>query len=285
MMGLLLYLSENINPFTFALIFACGLVVLVGVLDDIFNLTAIWRFAVQILASLIVIYFSSVQIFSFGYLLLPNWDLQLGLFAIPITVFGAVGVINALNMADGIDGLAAMTFFMPVLTLALLSNDITMKVWLVLTLICILVFVIFNKSTALKVFLGDNGSLLLGFVLAWMLVYFSQGNKATILPVTALYLVAIAVYDTIFVMLRRIFAGKSPFKPDNTHLHHYLLSKNLSQTSVLLIMILLSSVFILLGLAFMRYQMPEFFQFYLFVIFSIFYYFVMQKAWGQAGIR
>jgi UDP-GlcNAc:undecaprenyl-phosphate GlcNAc-1-phosphate transferase len=280
LMGFLLYFSDNITPFTFALLIASGLVVLVGVLDDIFNLSAKWRFVAQILASLIVIYLSSVQILSFGYLLLPYWDLKLHWLAIPVSVFGAVGVINALNMADGIDGLAAMTFFMPVLTLALLTNDLTMKVWLLLTLVCVLIFVLFNKSTKLKVFLGDNGSLLLGFVLAWLLVYFSQGSQAIILPVSALYFVAIAVYDTIFVMLRRIFNGKSPFKPDNSHLHHYLLLKKFSQTSVLLLLLMLSTFFIVLGLAFLHYQIPEFIQFYVFVAISIVYYFGMKNRWA-----
>ena len=281
MMGVLLYLSGNITPFTFSLFIACGLVVFVGIIDDLADLSPILRFAIQIIASLVVIYFSSVQILSFGFLLLPGWDLQLGYLSIPITIFGAVGVINALNMADGIDGLAAMTFFMPVFTLALLANDMTMKVWLLLMLICVSVFIAFNKSNSLKVFLGDNGSLLLGFVLAWLLVYFSQGEDAVILPVTALYLVAIAVYDTIFVMLRRIFAGRSPFKPDNTHLHHYLLSRKLSQSMALIVIVLLSSVFIGLGLTFMHYEMPEFFQFYIFVIVSMFYYFIMNKAWAK----
>ena len=109
---------------------------------------------------------------------------------------------------------------------------------------------------------------------------FSQGQKAVILPVTALYLVAVAVYDTIFVMLRRIFAGKSPFEPDNTHLHHYFLSKNMSQTFVLFIMTSLSAVFIVVGLGLMHFQVPEYIQFYIFVLISALYYFVMQKAWS-----
>lgn len=281
MAAVLLLVVGNVNKFTFYLMMASGFVVVIGLMDDVFQLSAFWRFVVQIIASLIVVYFSSVQLDSFGFLLSSSWDLQLGIMAIPITVFGVVGIINALNMADGIDGLAAMTFVFPVLAMALLSFDVNMSLWLFLVVGSVIVFVGFNKSKAYKIFLGDSGSLLLGFILAWLLVYFSQGTSAIMKPVTALYLVALPVYDTIFVMLKRIVNGVSPFKPDKTHLHHLFLSYGFSQTKALYAMMNTQLVFIVLGIVFSVFAVPEHFQFYSFVLIAVAYYFFMQKMWAK----
>ncbi len=277
----LLLMTDGVNQFTFYLMMASGFVVVIGLMDDVFGLSAFWRFVTQIIASLVVIYFSSVQLNSFGFLLSPSWDLQLGIMAIPITVFGVVGVINALNMADGIDGLAAMTFVLPVLVMGLLSLDTQMNLWLLLVVGSVVVFVLFNKSKAYKVFLGDSGSLLLGFVLAWLLVYFSQGASAIMKPVTALYLVALPVYDTIFVMLKRILNGDSPFKPDKTHLHHLFLSYGFSQSKALYAMMNVQLVFIVLGIMFSVLAVPEYIQFYCFVLIASVYFFLMRSMWNK----
>jgi UDP-GlcNAc:undecaprenyl-phosphate GlcNAc-1-phosphate transferase len=285
---LLLLLNHAVDVFSFYLIVASGVLLVVGLLDDLYQLSALWRFVAQIGACLLVIYFADLKLDTFGYLLLPNWDVQLGVMAIPVTIFGVVGVINALNMADGIDGLAAMTFLLPVLALVFLSHNLELSLWLISFLMVVLIFVLFNISKNQKVFLGDNGSLFLGFILAWLLVYFSQGHQshtAVIKPVTALYLVALPIYDTIFVMLKRIISGHSPFKPDRTHLHHMFLVLGLSQTSALLAMILSQALFIVLGVGFLFVGAPEYFQFYLFVLMSIFYYFGVQKMWHHINSR
>lgn len=274
-----LSIVDSVSPFIFFLMLASGLVMLVGLLDDIFQLSSFWRFMVQIIASAVMIYFTHVQINSFGYLLLPQWDLQLGYLAIPITIFGVVGIINALNMADGIDGLAAVTFILPVGVLCVLSSDNGMQLWLILLLICLLVFLGFNKSSRYKVFLGDNGSMFLGFILAWLLVYLSQNSTAVMLPVTALFLVALPVYDTIFVMLRRIKSGISPFQPDKSHLHHLFLACGFSQTKTLIAMMLSQSLLISFGVLLFIAKVPEYIQFYTFVVLSCVYYLLMQKMW------
>jgi UDP-GlcNAc:undecaprenyl-phosphate GlcNAc-1-phosphate transferase len=280
----LMVMSETLSSFHLYLVVASGLVVLVGLLDDVFQLSAMWRFIIQISASLVVIYFTQVKLDSFGYLLYPDWYIDLGVLTVPVTLFGVVGVINALNMSDGIDGLAAMTFFLPVAVLVLLagSNDLTL--WLMMLLICISIFVIFNISDKYKVFLGDNGSMFLGFVLAWLLVYFSQEPQAVtsvtlIKPVTALYLVALPIIDTIFVMIRRIKQGISPFKPDKSHLHHLFLAHGFSQPKTLLMVIILQSSLILLGIVMLHSGITEYTQFYTFVLLSIVYYFLMQRNW------
>jgi len=285
MSALLLPVVSAVNIFSFYLVLASGLIVTIGLLDDLYQLSAFWRFLIQILASLIVIYFSQIQLHTFGFLLNSSWDLYLGVFAIPFTVFGVVGVINALNMADGVDGLAAMTFSLPVFVLIGLSSQSTFNLWLFILLICVVVFVFFNKTSKYKIFLGDNGSLLLGFILAWLLVYFSQGESAPIKPVSALYLVALPVYDTIFVMLRRLFKRRSPFKPDKTHLHHLFLAQKLSHTQVLMAMMFCQSVFIFLGVFFLEIKLAEHLQFYIFVGISALYYHIVKNVWSRINLK
>ena len=282
----ILFMTDAMGVFSFYLMLASGVLLVVGLLDDLYQLSALWRFVAQIFACLIVIYFADLKLDTFGHLLLQAWDLQLGIMAVPVTIFGVVGVINAINMADGIDGLAAMTFFLPVSVLAFLSENLHLSLWLVIFLIVVMIFVLFNKSRTQKVFLGDNGSLFLGFVLAWLLVYFSQGHMsyaAVIKPVTALFLVALPIYDTIFVMLKRIRAGHSPFKPDKTHLHHLLLARGYSQTKSLLVMLLFQASLITLGVCFNFYAIAESYQFYLFIALSVLYYLIMQMMWKKTN--
>jgi len=280
----LLLIMDGDDDFASYLLIATSMVVLVGLLDDLFQLSASWRFAVQIVASLMLIYFTNVQLFGFGELLFPGWNLNLSFMAIPVTVFGVVGVINAINMADGIDGLAAMTFFMPVFTLVILVEPSIFSIWLLYLLICLLIFVVFNQSTKFKVFLGDNGSMFLGFILAWILVLYSQANlyhKPIIYPVTALYLVGFPIIDTIYVMLRRILAGQSPFKPDNTHLHHMFLLLGYGQGKSLLFVLILQALMIGVGVLFLYYRLSEYVQFYIFVAISFIYYLFMRSKWQR----
>jgi len=277
-----LLMTNNVTSFHLYLLIATGLVVAVGLLDDVFQLSALWRFAIQALASLALILLTGVKLYTFGELLYPGWLVDLGYLSVPITVFGVVGVINALNMADGIDGLAAMTFIIPVIVLIYISGLNDFSLWLLNVVVCLFIFIAFNKSKRFKVFLGDNGSLFLGFILSWLLVYYSQGQKAIITPVMALFLVGLPVFDTIFVMLRRIRKGVSPFKPDKTHLHHLFLAFNFTQNQVLFIIASLQISVMAIGLTLKASGVPEFYHFYVFLFLSVAYYFILSRSWKKA---
>lgn len=289
--GLVIYLMSLLivlvtvesYSFAFYLIFVSALIVVIGLIDDLRDISALWRFLIQITSSLLLIYLTNVQIYSFGYLLYSNWDFNLGMMSIPVTVFGVVGVINALNMSDGIDGLASLMFALPVFVMALLLQEKGMdSQWLFMILFVVVIFVFFNKSKKYKIFLGDNGSMFMGFLLAWLLVNFSQnfeGGSTLIKPVTALYLVGLPVYDTIYVMLRRILSGVSPFKPDKTHLHHLFLALGLSQTKALFAMVGVACILISLGVIFLKLGVSEYIQFYVFVFLSALYYQILKKVW------
>ena len=203
-----------------------ALLVIVGLLDDRFGLGFRVRFLAQLIAVLILAVGGGVQLQVLGDLFGAG-PIHLGLFALPFTLFAAVGIINAFNMIDGIDGLAAGLFLVAVVAL-LFSNPPEAALFsflLPVVAIALLPFLACNLSlpgcTRHKVFLGDAGSMLLGYIVAWALIDASQ-SASSIAPVTALWFVAIPLLDTLNVMGRRLRCGRSPFKADRGHLHHVL---------------------------------------------------------------
>jgi UDP-N-acetylmuramyl pentapeptide phosphotransferase/UDP-N-acetylglucosamine-1-phosphate transferase len=145
---------------------------------------------------------------------------------IPITIFAVVGLTNGFNMVDGIDGLASGHMLVGLgsvcLTLYLTRGQVHQLEWLLILMSAVFAFWLVNLSlTPLKpVFLGDAGSLLLGFVMAWTLIYYTQKPVALMHPVAALWCVTIPVFDTLVVIARRIKNKRSPFAPDRNHFHH-----------------------------------------------------------------
>jgi len=135
-----------------------------------------------------------------------------------------IGMLNAVNMVDGLDGLAASLVFIAII--AWTGDDVRNVVIPELLGAAILAFLLFNlrlRGRAL-VFMGDAGSLFLGFVLTWFLVALSQGEQRLLAPVTALWLFALPLTDTISMMVRRILLRRSPFLADREHFHHILLA-------------------------------------------------------------
>ena len=193
----ILWLDVPISEYR--LLFAGALVLLVvGVLDDLHELSARMRFGAQIVAGLIMTQGAHVILHDLGYLLWPDHLVYLGILGMPLTVFAAVGVINAVNMSDGVDGLAASMVLVAVCALGLLawSDGDTARVAVLILLAGVLVaFLTFNlrlHGPALA-FMGDSGSMFLGFVLTWFLVQFSQGNDRLLAPVTALWIFALPI--------------------------------------------------------------------------------------------
>ena len=224
------------------LMLSVSILVAVGALDDAFGLGVRTRFVSQMLAALVMIAGGSFWIRSFG---VDLWGLDavaiwLG---IPITVFAVVGLTNGFNMADGIDGLASGHMLVGLgsvcLTLYLTRGQVHQLEWLLILMSTVFAFWLVNLSlTPLKrVFLGDAGSLLLGFVMAWTLIYYTQKPVALMHPVAALWCVTIPVFDTLVVIARRIKNKRSPFSPDRNHLHHLFVDMGM-KPSVALALIL-----------------------------------------------
>lgn len=267
--------------------FFAAIVVLIvaGVLDDLKDLSPSKKLLAQLLAALLMTSGATVQvnelgnILGFGPVLLHAW-------AIPFTVVCALGLVNAINMADGLDGLAGGVFLAAVGWFAASAWHIgRLEDFHLLLLImgAVTGFLVFNVrlpwQPSARVFMGDAGSMLLGFVLTWFAVRLTQQSGSHLPPMAAVWFVALPLIDMGAVMLRRVVKGVSPFVADREHLHHVLLLAGYSPSQTGGIM--LSFAVLLGGIGFASWQWgaPESVLFYGFLALFGLYYFAMHRAW------
>ncbi len=233
----------------FGLIISSTIIFFIGVVDDVRGLSSTIKFIFQFIASAIAIYFG-VEI---NFISNPfNGVLRLAAyFSIPLTLLWLTGVTNAINLIDGLDGLAAGVTAISAGTLffvALSMHEIGAAIVLLALAGTCLGFLRYNFFPA-KIFLGDSGSYLLGFILAVasiMGVFKTTLVVALIIPVMIL---GVPIFDTIFAIGRRISHGTNPFQADNKHIHHMLLRAGFSQREAVLSIYLacfLLSIFALL---------------------------------------
>lgn len=207
----------------------------IGLIDDFLDLRAKFKFLIEALIAIFLIIWG----FRFKMIMIPWGDgsLNLGLLSYPITFLWIVGITNAMNLIDGLDGLAGGIAFIASLSFGILfwsqSSIISAEICFAVTG-SVAGFLIFNLPPA-KIFMGDSGSLFLGFCMA-ILPLLGQGEtKAEIGIIAAATTVAIPVFDTFSAIFRRTRAHVSFFTPDKGHLHHILLGKVKSTSLVLLI--------------------------------------------------
>ncbi len=211
-----------------------ALILFIGILDDIKELSVSTRMSCQAIATIIMALAAGNQLNSFGDIFFVG-TIHLGVLALPLTVFATIGVINAINMSDGIDGLSGGLVLITLTFLgitAYLAGDTALLCFITILACSLLAFLMLNfrhpwKGQAL-VYLGDAGSTLLGFITAWLLIKTTQGNDAIIPPILALWFLAIPLMDTVSLLIRRPLQGKSPFHPDRDHLHHLLMDLGMS---------------------------------------------------------
>ena len=194
-----------------------------GAADDRFDLDYRVKLFGQLIAILIVVVGGDAAIHSVTLderLPLPQW------LAIPLTVFFLVGITNAINLADGLDGLAGGTTFLCLGALAMLAHGSGQIVTAALSLAfagAILGFLRFNTFPA-SVFMGDAGSQLLGFAVGVLSLRATQSGTSALSAAMPILLLALPILDTLSVMVQRISEGRSPFSPDKNHIHHKLLA-------------------------------------------------------------
>lgn len=215
-----------------------GLLLLIGVIDDLKDITWKWRIGAQVVAALIMIYLGGVSVQQLSDVVGVK-GLLLGWIAVPVTVFVVVGTINALNMADGVDGLAGGQALVSVLLFtcfALYAGNTVNAERLLTVAAAVLGFLWWNLRRPglprARVFLGDAGSMLLGFVIAWTAVRLTQNAAHPVSPVLGPWTIALPLIDCVSLILRRLRQGRSPFAADRDHLHHLLLDAGYSQTGI-----------------------------------------------------
>lgn len=262
------------------------ILVVIGILDDMHELSARTRFTVQIIATTIMAVWGGVVLNDFGHLLSSEFVFELYWLAVPVTVFAAIGVINALNMLDGVDGLAGFVALVAVIGMAVISfaaGDMNTLMILGLVFSVITAFLIVNLRNDHKqcsmVFMGDSGSMFLGFALSWFLITLSQGDDRAMSPATALWLFAIPLYETLTMIIRRTRNGRSPFSADREHIHHMLELAGYSKRMTVLIIVFASLLFASLGLFGHFYQVPEYVMFYSFIAVFVGYLLLIRRGW------
>jgi len=265
----------------------CLVLVFLGTLDDRYNLSHRLRFFVQILVAVAMIYVMDIQIFQIGNLFFTgNVILGAGV-SLLFTVLCTVGVINAINMIDGMDGLAGSLVLVSLLALSYVAYSVDSALHLkVLLSICgaIFGFLLYNARIFIpsaKVFLGDAGSMLLGFLLLWHCIVLSQNENPALSPVAAGWIFGLPLVDTISVMVGRLRQGLSPFSAGRDHIHHKLLDKGFSVNSVLLIILSVHSVIVFTGLLLNSTLSAEPILFWLFVIMVVTHHFLTPLALTQ----
>ena len=225
------------------------IVFLLGIYDDIFESSSkvkfIWISIATIFLYIADIFIPTLGTFMGSELVLPSF---LVLF---FSIFAVVGFVNAMNLIDGLDGLSSGVAIVILLAYAYLGykyDDSFLLYCSLILIVSLTTFLFFNWYPS-KLFMGDSGSLTLGFVIAVLSIHSVQMQY--IAPVTVLLLTAVPILDTLIVMIRRIRRGKNPFHPDKTHIHHIILNlhyKDVPKTTK--IIILLQIVFVYIGLGF-----------------------------------
>lgn len=262
-----------------------ALLVIVGTLDDFRELPVWFRFLAQIVAALLMTLGGGVVVENLGFLF-NEQEVHLGDWAVPFTVVSVIGIVNAFNMCDGMDGLSGMLVLMTLLFLLLATATTGMggdQVILLALVSVVASFLAFNyrfpgRRKAL-VFMGDAGSMFLGYSLVWFLVSLSQKPAAPIAPVTALWLVALPLLDMVCITLRRVLKGRSPFAPDREHFHHILLVAGWSVP--LAVSVIVTLAFFLAGAGFFAYHagIAEWVMFYAFLGVFLLYFWGVRRAW------
>ena len=264
---------------------ATSIVVVIGFLDDWKGLPVVFRFVGQGTAALIVAVFAGVQLTQFGDLF--GFGLvALGTLSIPLTVFATVGMANALNLSDGMDGLAGGLALIATAFIAAAAYLSGMEVELDALLIlggALIGFLFFNMrlpwQERAKVFMGDSGSLMLGFLLGLSAITVTQGEGRSLSPAAALWFFAIPLWDTVSLMLRRMLKGKSPFHPGRDHLHHILLRVGYNDSQVVRFILLTALAFGLVGFLGWRWSVPDAVLFYGFLAMFALYFAGVRHAW------
>ena len=271
-----LYLDLNglkgyVPNFTYHLVIASIILVAAFIIDDFKSLSPSKRIILQCLLSIYMIFMTDIKLVNLGNILMFG-DINLGIFSIPFTIFCAVGLMNAFNMIDGVNGLCSGTAMLALLFIGFKSGLIYDSM-LVLIIGSMIGFLLFNLRFFGKkrgVFLGDHGSNLIGFWVAWSAMYASQNSAYNIEPMTMIWFVSIPLLDCIGLIISRLYKGKSWSTPGRDHIHHKLMNKYSPEGT--LFIILIATMFCGLFAIYIENNYPIWISTICFLVFSSIYY-------------
>ena len=201
---------------------------------------------------------------------------NLGSIGIVFTIIAVIGLTNAFNFIDGIDGLCASIFITSLINLLFLSyiyGNFIIYEFIIFIILITLIFLFLNISnSAFKIFLGDAGSNFLGFVTSWLLIFFTSNQINEFHQSLVIWCVTIPLFDFFSVVFKRIFHKKNPFKFDRNHIHHLLLLKGFNQNTILIFLVFLSIFLFSLGLV-INFYFGNLVSIFLFLLLFVLYFF------------
>ncbi|MFS0561714.1 MraY family glycosyltransferase [Terribacillus sp. 179-K 1B1 HS] len=242
--GYLIFMPNDSN--TAPILIGATMITLIGALDDKFILSAKVKFIAQIAAATVTV-LGGIQI---DFVTLPfAGRIEFGAWAIPITILWIVGITNAINLIDGLDGLAAGVSAIALFTISMIAismgNPLSAMMG-VLLLGSTLGFLVFNFHPA-KIFMGDTGALFLGYMIAVLSVSGLFKNVALFSLIVPIIILGVPILDTTFAIIRRIVQKKPLSAPDKLHLHHCLLNLGFSHRQTVIVIYAISGIFSITG--------------------------------------
>ncbi len=227
------------------ILLGASIIVVLGVVDDMSPLRALFKFCVQILAALVAVFhgvvieiLSNPNVFADS----PYWELNW--LSIPITVLWIVGITNAVNLIDGLDGLAcgvSTISAVSMLVIALLVSEGNVALVMASLVGACLGFMPYNKNPA-KMFMGDTGSTFLGYILATISIQGLFKYYAIVSFAVPFLILGLPMFDTLFAIIRRLAHGQNPMAPDRGHIHHRLIDMGLNQKQAVAALYVISSI-------------------------------------------
>ncbi|MGJ7922724.1 glycosyltransferase family 4 protein [Neobacillus sp. LXY-4] len=239
------------NPNSIYIIIGSMLIILTGLLDDLFELPAKMKFVGQLFATLTVVIIGGIQV---TFINLPfGAQLELGIFSIPLTIIWIVGITNAINLIDGLDGLAAGVCSIALTTITwmafVMGDGFVFFIGLIM-LGSTLGFLTYNFYPA-KIFMGDTGALFLGYMIS-VLSLLGFKNVTFISFIIPAIILGVPISDTFYAIIRRVVNKKPIYAPDNSHLHHCLIQSGFSHRQTVLLIYAMSAVFSIIAIVFSR---------------------------------
>lgn len=238
-------LFADINRQLQGILLGCVIIVATGAIDDIISLNAWVKLLMQILAAVVaVLHGVEINVLANPALWSSTEFLVLGSLSIPVTILWIVGITNSVNLIDGLDGLAvgvSTISSLTMLVIALVVSDSSVAIVLAALVGACVGFMPYNLNPA-KIFMGDTGALLLGYVLATMSILGLFKFYAVVSFAVPLLAVAVPLFDTVFAFCRRLFKGQSPMHPDRGHFHHRLIDMGLSQKQAVAVLYSISGI-------------------------------------------
>jgi len=278
--AMLLSLAASFSDFGHYAPFFVGVVVLAttGALDDLGEVSAGKKMLIQVMVAVLMTSGGANYLVNLGNLFATD-PINTRLWGIPVTIFATLAVINAINMFDGLDGLAgslALVMLIFFAAFALVVGDLNGAKIVMVLAGATFGFLLFNLPWALcgrhRTFMGDAGSMVLGFAIAWFSISLTQNNAVNVPAPVMLWLLGILLMDVFTVTVRRLARRRSPMAPDRDHIHHILLRRGYSPRATLVILVGANAVLAAIGTVLWVLKVPDWWIFWSFLVICAIYF-------------